>query len=143
MNRAPIPEDDLQSEWLELLEEEGIEFAIVKLSINMMTTPEKPITEPKTLTNDSLSSTIIKCVRKSTKNGKVLKSMAVKPAEIYCSLQYTIPYEIETAKIPVYIINESIFQSVGIRNPLARIKGYNRIAAIKKRNPADKNGGAS
>ncbi len=66
MNRAPIPEDDLQSEWVELLEEEGIEFAIVKSDADLETMTSEPMPQVvfvdfATLTSSDVKECIERC----------------------------------------------------------------------------------
>ena len=66
MNRAPMPEDDLQSEWLELLEEEGIEFAVVKSDADLEAITSEPppqvvFVDFATLTNSDVKECIERC----------------------------------------------------------------------------------
>lgn len=61
-----MPEGDLQSEWLELLDEEGIEFALVKSHADMDTiggekTPQIVFVDFATLTNSDVKECIERC----------------------------------------------------------------------------------
>lgn len=61
-----MPEDDLQSEWLELLEEEGIEFAMVKSDADLEAITSEPppqvvFVDFATLTNSDVKECIERC----------------------------------------------------------------------------------
>ena len=61
-----MPEDDLQSEWVELLDEEGIEFAMVKSdadleAITSETPPQVVFVDFATLTSSDVKECIERC----------------------------------------------------------------------------------